>query len=404
MRQMKPAPLSLPTALGAFALILMCAVPQAQAQEFSAGPAPLLRENAGVRIGMEQIQLPGNESMGMLGISYLIEIAPSLYFGPAVYGAITGQRGGFYTVGGELSWGRKLISNLHLVTGTYVGGGGGGSAATGGGLMVRPHIDLMWNFDGYRAGISVSHVRFPNGQIRSNQLGFMLDFGTQFVHTDFDQQGQHWSLTERTGVGFDRALLFAGAYKPSKSSTHIDGVPLQQSIGYVGTRMERFVTPHVYWGLEATGAASGGVGGYAEFLGTGGAEMAVWGERMNLGARVALGMGGGGTVKVGGGLLVKTGVYATANLGQDLHVILEGGFARSPDGNFRATYSTLALHWDLDHPYHPGTTSRIISNEWFAGTQRYMKATRSNGSKRDMDSLTIKLNRFLTKSIYLTGT
>jgi hypothetical protein len=42
----------------------------------------------------------------------------------------------------------------------YVGGGGGGVAMVGGGLMVRPHADLLYKFDGGTAGVSVSQVRF----------------------------------------------------------------------------------------------------------------------------------------------------------------------------------------------------------------------------------------------------
>jgi hypothetical protein len=37
--------------------------------------------------------------MGMLGGNYLININKNIQFGPAVYGAVTGKRGGFFTGG-----------------------------------------------------------------------------------------------------------------------------------------------------------------------------------------------------------------------------------------------------------------------------------------------------------------
>jgi hypothetical protein len=39
----------------------------------------------------------------MLGGNYLININKNIQFGPAVYGAVTGKRGGFFTGGAELS-------------------------------------------------------------------------------------------------------------------------------------------------------------------------------------------------------------------------------------------------------------------------------------------------------------
>lgn len=403
---MKFSSLPFPVTPLALAIALMGAASissLAQAQQVNTESAPLKRENAAVRFGVEKIKLPADEEMGMLGSSYLVEVARNTYFGVSAYGAVTGQRGGFYTAGGELAWGCKLAGDLHLVTGMYVGGGGGGAALVGGGLMLRPHVDLMWNFGGFRAGISASNVRFPSGHINSNQIGFMLDFGTQFLHTDFAQMGQPWSMSERSGIGFDRVLMFVGTYQPRSGSTTISGVPMQQTIGYVGARMEHKLTQNLYWGIETTGAGSGGVAGYAEFLGTAGAEVPLWNDRITLGTRLAVGMGGGGAISVGGGLLTKAGVYATANLTRDMHVSLEGGLASSPNGTFRANYGTLALHWDLDHPHGSTSSARIIGNEWVVGNQHYVQAARNTRSKLDMDSITLKLNRFVSESFYLSG-
>ncbi|MGZ5818934.1 MAG: hypothetical protein ACXWJD_09320 [Burkholderiaceae bacterium] len=384
-------------------LLLIGASPVLHAAETDAEPGVVMRNNASLRFGFEQMTLPGNEKMGMMGTTYLIEVAPHVYLGPAAYSSVTGQRGGFYTAGGELAWRQKLVSNLSLEAGAYVGGGGGGSSIVGGGLMLRPHADLMWDFGGYRAGISASSVRFPNGHIHTNQIGLVVDFDMQFLHTGFGYSDQEVPATGRTGVGFDRAIAVVGAYKPGKSSTLLSGPPLRNSIGYVGIRMERMITPHFFAGLVAAGANTGGVAGYAEFLATTGVETPIFDNRLTVGTRVALGTGGGGAVSVGGGVLVKAGAYATANISRNFHVSLEGGVADSPQGNFRATYGTLGLHWDLDHPYSVDTPSKLVVNEWVAGTERYFKAARKNGTVRDMDLITIKLNRYVTESLYLTG-
>ncbi|CAN5831768.1 hypothetical protein BH11PSE12_BH11PSE12_00140 [soil metagenome] len=358
---------------------------------------------ASLRVGIEKLTLPGHESMGMFGSTYLIETVPGIFLGPAAYGAVTGKRGGFFTVGGELAWRYQLANKVSLNTGLYVGGGGGGTALVGGGLMLRPHADLMWDFGGYRAGISASNVRFPNGSISSNQIGLLLDFDTSFVHTSAAANSSQAADGKRSGVGFDRAMILGGIYKPSSSSTYISGKPMLQSIKYAGMRMERMLTPYVFAGIEATGAGSGGDAGYAEYLANIGAETPVLDNNISLGTRVGLGMGGGGSISVGGGILAKAGVYATANLSRNLHVSLEGGVTDAPNGHFRTKYASVALHWDLDHPYSNATSSSIVANEWVAGTQHYVKAARKDGSKRDIDSVTLKLNRYLSDSMYITG-
>ena len=385
------------------AIVLACMGSTSRATELDPFADPVQSENATVDIGLEQIHLPNNQAMGMLGTSYLVEVTPSILLGPAAYGSVSGSHGGFFTVGGELAWYYDLGLNASLQTGIYVGGGGGGTALVGGGLMIRPHADLMWDFGNYRAGISASNVRFPNGYINSNQIGLVIDFDTEFRHVDPGLSGTDLPLRERTGIGFDRFMLDVGTYSPDKSATFLDGAPLTQPIGYVGMRMERFVTPNIFVGIEANGAGSGGVAGYAEYLGNIGAETSVLDDYITLGTRVGLGMGGGGAVSVGGGALVKAGAYATANLTRNLHLSLEGGVVDSPNGNFRALYDSLALQWDLDHPYSANPTSSVVVNEWVAGTQHYFLAARKNGTAQSMDVLTLKLNRYVTDSLYLTG-
>lgn len=354
------------------------------------------------KLGFEHITLPGNESMGMLGTTYLIEVAPSLYMGPAAYGAISGQRGGFFTGGAEVAWRKKPFSRMEIQTGVYAGGGGGGASMVGGGLMIRPHIDLLWNFNGCRAGISASNVRFPNGYINSNQIGIVFSADSDFSYIKPSYIGQPLHYSSRSGVGFDRVIITAGTYKP-RNDTNNNGAIDSSNIGYAGFRMEQFLSPSLYWGMEAAGASSGNAAGYAEFLGTIGAETPIWDDYFAIGTRMALGMGGGGSVSVGGGLLDKLGVYASANLTRDTHLSLEGGYAAAPNGKFRAKYGSVNFNWDLDHPGAPGRGAVTVGNEWVFGSEHYFSAAHKDGSKRDLDAVTIKLNRYLNRSIYLTG-
>ena len=65
------------------------------------------------RIGFEHVKLPGNEPLGLVGNSYLVDLGSDGWsIGPSLYGAATGRRGGFLTFGAEASWRRHLTGPL----------------------------------------------------------------------------------------------------------------------------------------------------------------------------------------------------------------------------------------------------------------------------------------------------
>jgi hypothetical protein len=387
------------------ALVAACALAaggglaRAQAQPAS---EPWVVVPAEMRLGIEKVTLPGKEKMGLVGTTYLLELGHGFSGGPAAYGAISGRRGGLFTVGAELAWRHRLADPLDLDLGYYVGGGGGGSAPVGGGLMLRPHADLLWDFGPYRAGVSWSQVRFANGDISSRQLGLVWSAKTDFRYVPRDRIGESVDPSGRSGMGFDRLHAVFGVYKPRSGAMRISGGPLSSTIGLVGARVERAIDDHAYWGLEASGAAHGGVAGYAEYLGTLGTETTFWPDVLTLGARLALGMGGGGDVDVGGGLLAKDGVYGTFRVTRELGLTLEGGYTRAPQGTFRAVHAAASLNWILDDPTAITAPARTTRTEWLGGIERY-DALRRDGSTRPLESVVLKVHRFVSPHVYLSG-
>ena len=366
-----------------------------------APPSTWARTNVDLRIGYENVSLPGDETMGLVGTSYLVELREGLCAGPAVYGAASGQRGGFFTVGAEAALCIRLVGPLGVQTGLYVGAGGGGGAPQGGGLMLRPHADLLWDFGGYRLGVSVSNVRFPNGEINSTQFGLVLAMNTKFIHLPGGNETMPYFGGARTGVGFDRILGAVGAYRPVSGTKGNSGAALNSTIGTVGARADHFFTRNFFGGLEANAAASGGAAGYAEFLGTLGLQWPVGSDRFTLGGRVALGMGGGGDVPTGGGLLGKAALDAALRVSRNMSLNLEAGWARAPQGSFSAPFFSLAMMWDLDHGQ--GMPSVQTREEFIGGVETYHLAARKKGPPQTLDNLTFKFNRFVSDAVYLTG-
>lgn len=358
------------------------------------------------RLGIESVDLPNKEAMGTVGGSYLMQVAPDIYAGPAAYGALTGKRGGFFTGGAELAWRKPLYSRLMLETGLYVGGGGGGTAMVGGGLMLRPHIDLSWKFNQISAGVSASQIRFPNGHINSNQLGITFSIDNEFVYSAPGEIGKLVTTNRRGGIGFDRIAVATGVYRPKSGVTDLAGNAYAGSIGYAGFRMDQLISDYLFWGIESGAAVKGGADGYAEILGVIGAEYPIINDRIKLGSRLALGMGGGGKLAVGGGLLAKAGLYAKTQITNDAYVALEGGVVHAPNGGFRSNYGTVQLGIDLDSaPFKQSLQfPRVIrGTEWSASAEHYLKANRYNGSNPSLNTMGLKIDRTINDSTYFSA-
>jgi hypothetical protein len=378
---------------------------QTQMQAPKTGAPSVANPSAHARIGFERIRFPGaGPRVGLVGTSYLVDVADvgGLSVGPAVYGAVTGGHGGFFTLGGELAWRRRLVGPLGVEIGLYAGGGGGGGAPRGSGLMLRPHADLVWDFGPVALGASLSHVRFSGGRIDSTQVGLVLNTNSDFRFVPAERLGEPARAGGRAGLGFDRVQLIGGVYRPPSGKTLQDGRPLPRSIGTIGIRAEQAWGRNAFWGVEAARAGRDGIGGYAEYLGSVGLETEAVRDRLTLGARVAAGMAGGGGVDTGGGLLVKAGVYGIARLGNDLGLALEAGIARAPDGNFRALHGGAALVWALDGPASTGVSARPARTDFSAGAERF-DAPHSDGSARPVTTVRLKIDRYLTPNAYVTG-
>lgn len=384
--------------------VAVCVVP-ANAQTPATETPSLAVPASHGRLSFERVRFPGDaERVGLVGTSYLIDVAGmrGLSAGPAVYGAVSGGRGGFFALGGELAWRQRLFGPVGTELGVFVGGGGGAGAPAGSGLMLRPHADLVWDLGAIAVGVSVSRVRLSSGRIDSTQAGLVLNASSDFRFVPAERLGERTLGGGRAGFGFDRVQFIGGVYRTPKGKLINDGGDLPRNISLIGVRAEQSFGSYAFWGLEANRAGRGGVGGYAEFLGTVGIENEIVRDALTVGARVGLGMAGGGGVSTGGGFLVKTGVYGIARLGNDLGLALEAGAARAPNGSFRALQASAALVWALDGPGRTGAAARPVRTDFSAGVERF-DAPRKGGDERSLSVVVLKLDRYLSPSVYVTG-
>lgn len=353
-------------------------------------------------LGFERIRLPQGERMGLVGGSLLFDVGNDWGLGPAVYGAATGQRGGFFVGGVELQRRWALWRGWSLATGFYAGGGGGAAAPVGGGLMLRPALTLLTDLGpSLQAGLSLSQVRFPSGDIRSNQLGLTLAWRQDFRHYVGGRPGDELTSSRASGLGFDRIAATAGQLRLSDGSG--------RNIGLVGARAEkRSGRDGLVWGLEAAAAASGDAAGYMELLGTAGVSTALLEQALpswRVGVRVAGGMGGGGAVPTGGGLFGKAAAMTEFSPAPGWSVGAELGVVRGTSSALRARHAQVWLGVDLE----PGLDGRsapvghLVRNEWTVALQHHTRSARKDGSERALDTIGLKLTRFLGEHFYVSG-
>jgi len=399
-------PLAVALACG---LALACGAAAAQDAAATPDAAPALhRLDARTRIGAERVHLPGGERMGLVGLTVLGHVHDEFWAGPGVYGAATGLRGGLFVPGFEGAWSHPFSEWLAVDAGVFAGGGGGANAPVGGGLMLRPHVDLVLRLPGFYMGPTWSQVRFTNGAINSHQFGWMFNFDSNFRFRRADDLREGQPTDGRAdGLGFDRIDATLTAERP-RHSRLTSGEPMTQTVGLVGLRAERTIEGPLWAGIEAAGAARGGVAGYAEVLGTAGLRWPVLGDRLALGVRGALGLGGGGAIDTGGGLLGKAAAGATLRVTDALGIGAEVGVARAlRHGDFTATTASLSLNWQLDVPRGTGfdahaAPSDATRGEFISGVERY-RAGRRDGPARDLEAVVLAYNRFVTPRFYVTG-
>lgn len=348
--------------------------------------------------GYETWRLPGDERLGMAHAEVLFEATPGWWLGPTVYGAASGQRGGLYVGGLAIQRPFEIGSSLRLVPGLAVGGGGGAAAPVGNGLMWRPSLSLQLPLgDAWRAGLGVSQVRFPGAPIRSTQWGLVAEWQGRFVAEPLSSIGRRVAAPGRSGLGLDRLALIGGRYALAGKGMHVD---------LIGVRLDRLGSDRRWvWGVEAAAAANSGNSGYMEILGHGGVEYPL-AQGIRVGARAAIGFGGGGAVPTGGGTLGHLDATLAVSPARGWQIGAAIGRIGGTASTMRGTRAELSLTADLEPLSPPGTSGRrgVIRRVDWAGNVQWVRAVRRNdGTRRALQTAGLQLNWWLGENVYLTG-
>ncbi|HJV22105.1 MAG TPA: hypothetical protein VJ570_05380 [Holophagaceae bacterium] len=316
------------------------------------------------RLSWQTLRMPAPaEPMGLLGLELLREQGHGFAWGVGGYGALTGDRGGFITMGLAGAWRPALTDRLHLDLGLFCGGGGAGRAFVGGGWMVEGHAGLDWQADAWRAGAAYERIRFPNGDLDSGQwrLSFARPFGLKRSGTSGDRVFPDLPWRE-----FEVAFT-ASRYQP-RQGLRTDGTP-EVGVDLVGLHSTLGLGEHAFGTLELAGAHGGGADGYMEgLLGLGWRWRLGASDRWRAQVRLAGGPAGGGRVDVGGGMAWKGAVGLEARVGTATVLSAEAGVLATPGGSYRAATWQVGVGRRFGVAMEGGTsagpTDRFTDQPW----------------------------------------
>lgn len=312
--------------------------------ESQIGSLPL--KNSHYRFTYDQLSLPGNETMGLFGGYLLWEPTESSYIGLGIFSALEGKRGGFFVGGVETGW-RPLVlgKNLYFDAGLFIGAGGGGGAPQGGGLMLRPHLGLVYNLENYRLGLQRSSVLFPDGDISSNQWVLSIEIPFQTVRlAGWPSVGKNTAIHKSTlwnQHGRDKVILVKLHSLSPNGSKKVSGADLKNNLALMGIELQSHFSDHGYTLFAVDGAWGGGIDGYAQVqLGVG--YQLPLSQKNSLLASLSLGGAGGGAVNTGGGVTLELEMayrqFFSKHWGWQLGV----GYLSAPDGEFEASMVSLS--------------------------------------------------------------
>lgn len=370
------------------------------------------------RFSFDNVKMPNNISdMGLVGFNYFADFTPNVYGGIGTYGSATGSQGGLFTLGVGAGVHAPLVANWWGDMGLHVGGGGGRASLVGGGLLVRPHVGIAYDFQWMRLGVHYSYIDFPDGDIRSHQIGLNLDFPYDFYYLRFhDAKSSLFSFKDislfnhkNLAVYRNDFALLLQTYQQRSGTKNVAGDVQDGTISLVGAELDHYMSDSLFWSLKASGAFHGIPNGYMDILGGVGYHYNLGTSGIAFVPQFSAGLGGGGNVETGGGILIQPQLGIQVPLTTSFAARLSGGYLWAPQGELKAFTTTGQIIYHLD--IATGSVQASTVPEFFSAqawriqlfNQTYVRPQRASTSRRTPDNMVVlQFDQFFTPNFFFS--
>jgi len=367
------------------------------------------------RFSYEDIPVSLDEDMGTVGVHYdtkPFDNFANTYLGFGGYGAIAGDRGGFFTGGATLGV-HKFLNvpgmdrKYAFDAGVFAGGGGGADAFPGGGLMLRSHLMLEKEFDLATLRYGLARTDFPNTtNTKDNDTHFSI--GLSVPERSFSSKSLKTSGVSLKEHYLSRRIVpVMMQYSPDSDAKKRSGGTFTADISLLGFQHHQYLDDNFYRTFEVYGAGNGGTDGFAKVLGGVGFNYPMF-NWISADAKLSMGMAGGGDIDTGGGLIIQPMAGFEIPLFDQWTLKPMLGKTYAPDGNFSATTTEFGMTW-TGIKTQRGSSSVIPSETNFAiRNKTYFPdsgAKTKNGSAYDaqIHQLGVELSKPINDYLSLSG-
>lgn len=343
----------------------------------TASEAPLLQGPmpAEIRTSYEEVPFGPGKEMGLAGVHFDIhpfqDFRP-FYAGLGMFGTLTGDEGGFFALGYTLGIKCPLIEGIYADAGFFMGGGGGSSSTfPGSGTLLRTHLVLEKRFGTFGIRAGAARTDFPDSDNQAFESDYHFIAGLSLEHDLWESlSAKAPSATASEFAGelhkfrvTPAALYYEVDSKPMRWVDRNKNAKVQQdNFPLLGLQIEREIGHHFSGIVEAYGAGENAVG-YASILAGVGYELPL-ATALSWELKALAGMGGDGSIDVGGGLILQPMAGLRLKLTDALSVRPMIGRVIAPDGNFAATSYELGLSWQQSRPT-PGSGPALFAPQKF---------------------------------------
>ena len=360
--------------------------------------------------------IPNENHLGLLGKHYNLEFN-NFYTGIGIYGALRGDRGGFFTLGVNLGYRNFISENLFLDSGIHFGGGGGAGAPDGGGAFVLPHFNLGYQFKHFSLTSGYSYINFfDGGNIKSHQLHVALQVPLDFTYANYSDSEKSYQSKNLKETDWNKPfsrfsfMFHLNNLRASGSSIRTDGISLNGStIRLAGFEVNSYLNKNWFTFLRFDGAYDGIKAVYMDVFFGAGYHLSMNKNRTNVLAKFGIGGGGGGGVDTQGGILIYPDISLEQYLFDNIYASINTGFVMSPNSHFSSRSYGFGIKYYMNvngisgKEFSTKGTSKFKGFEFILKQDFYHNAKRITNPTEDLYQMAFQINYHLNKTFYLAG-
>ena len=375
-----------------------------------------------VRLNFIPVHMPYDKfphlkpTMGMMGLHYQIPLTKWLYTGAGMYGAVTGDQGGLFTLGIELGINKQLYKNLYFDANFHFGGGGGYRYLVNDGGFVNPNIGLQYKKRAFSFGVQYSHVNFYSGAMNSNSVSFFVEIPSILRFADYNEAHKKFINNDLTKDGFWKRPAIKNIqqlrfdfFNPIGNSKKDNGTPLTETLYVLGFEYQKYLGENTFIFAHTDAIYKGLRAGFMDlFFGAG--YHPYQSNSINIFTKLAAGAAGG-RVAPEGGFMIYPSTGVDVKVSKNLALSGHAGYYRAVVGDLEAFTYGFGVKY-LSNNGGVDTTNQDTSLKTKGITlsvenQSYFNVSKTDDPDNlllvDLQLLALQFNYDLSKNFYLLG-